>query len=113
MYNGVIGKYHNINLTLGANVKEDKTNYNQIRYIGFPLSGMSDRKFANRIDKETLQSNHTRLVGAFLQGNYTFNDIYLLDVSLRLDGSSEFGANNRFATFWSGEQVSMSIITLL
>lgn len=102
MYNGVIGKYHNINLTLGANVKEDKTNYNQIRYIGFPLSGMSDRKFANRIDKETLQSNHTRLVGAFLQGNYTFNDIYLLDVSLRLDGSSEFGANNRFATFWSG-----------
>ena len=37
----------------------------------------------------------------FLSGNYTYDDIYLLDLSVRLDGSSEFGSDNRVAPFWA------------
>lgn len=32
--------------------------------------------------------------------NYTWNNIYLLDLSGRLDGSSKFGSK-RYAPFWS------------
>ncbi len=34
-------------------------------------------------------------------GNYAFNSKYLFQVSLRRDGSSRFGANKRWANFWS------------
>lgn len=33
--------------------------------------------------------------------NYTWNNIYLLDLSGRLDGSSKFGSKKRYAPFWS------------
>lgn len=35
------------------------------------------------------------------QANYSFKDRYMLTASLRRDGSSRFGANNRWANFWS------------
>ncbi|MFR1240324.1 MAG: hypothetical protein ACLSDJ_04020 [Butyricimonas faecihominis] len=33
--------------------------------------------------------------------NYSYKDIYLLDASIRVDGSSAFGADKRYAPFWS------------
>ena len=33
--------------------------------------------------------------------NYSYDNIYLLDASLRLDGSSQFGSEKKWATFWS------------
>ncbi|TNE51742.1 MAG: TonB-dependent receptor [Bacteroidetes bacterium] len=35
------------------------------------------------------------------QASYSFKSRYMLTASLRRDGSSRFGANNRWATFWS------------
>lgn len=39
------------------------------------------------------------LVSFFAKANYSFDNRYLLGVTLRHDGSSRFGANNRYATF--------------
>lgn len=39
------------------------------------------------------------LVSFFGKANYSFDDRYLLGLTLRYDGSSRFGANNRYATF--------------
>lgn len=33
--------------------------------------------------------------------NYSYDDIYLFDGSIRLDGSSEFGSEKKYAPFWS------------
>jgi len=33
--------------------------------------------------------------------NYTFDNRYFADASFRVDGSSQFGADNKFAPFWS------------
>ncbi len=38
----------------------------------------------------------------FARLNYSYQDIYLLDASLRIDGSSEFGSDKRYAPFFSG-----------
>ena len=35
----------------------------------------------------------------FARLNYSYQDIYLLDASLRIDGSSEFGSDKRYAPF--------------
>lgn len=39
------------------------------------------------------------LVSFFGKANYSFDDRYLLGLTLRYDGSSRFGPNNRYATF--------------
>lgn len=41
----------------------------------------------------------TRLIGEFVRLNYGFNDKYLLQGTLRRDGGSMFGANNRWGFF--------------
>lgn len=37
----------------------------------------------------------------FFNGNYSYDGKYLFQASVRRDGSSHFGANKRWATFWS------------
>lgn len=44
-------------------------------------------------------AGHWALLSTFGRLNYAFKDKYLLTATYRLDGSSRFGENNRFATF--------------
>ncbi len=43
----------------------------------------------------------TRSVGVTGAVNYSFDERYLADLSLRYNGSSAFGSDNRWGTFWS------------
>ncbi|NLR81121.1 SusC/RagA family TonB-linked outer membrane protein [Chitinophaga eiseniae] len=43
----------------------------------------------------------TRSVGLTGSVNYTYDERYFMDLSLRSDGASQFGKLNRFAPFWS------------
>lgn len=93
---------HNINLSVGLNATESKQDYEQTHYRGFPNSNLSEKKYAREVvGLPSISDNHTRLVGTFLTLNYTYNDIYLADASVRFDGSSEFGSDKRWGTFWS------------
>ena len=42
-----------------------------------------------------------RSIGLTSNVNYTYDNRYYVDLSLRTDGSSQFGSKNRFAPFWS------------
>ncbi len=100
MYNNTIRK-HNINLSGGINAQE--TNAFQIysKYKGFPSASQHTIGFANTIvTKPTGSDNKTRLGGLFISGNYTYDNIYLADASIRVDGSSEFGSDSKYAPFW-------------
>lgn len=43
----------------------------------------------------------TRSLGITTAANYSYDERYLLDLSLRFNGSSVFGSDNRWGTFWS------------
>ena len=45
--------------------------------------------------------NDYGLVSFFGRAEYNYKDLYYADASLRSDASSRFGAQNRWATFWS------------
>ncbi|SEM25839.1 TonB-linked outer membrane protein, SusC/RagA family [bacterium A37T11] len=93
---------HNVNFSLGYNATEDKANNTNSFFRGFPSAELHDQKYAHEIvNTPAVQDKISRLMGTFMFANYTYKDIYLADVSARLDGSSEFGSDNRFATFWS------------
>jgi len=93
---------HNINLSAGFNAKSMDYNYVSSQYRGFSNSNYNSPAYAYEIVKKPeLSDNKTRLFGSFAALNYTLNDIYLFDASFRLDGSSEFGAERKWAPFWS------------
>ena len=100
-YNRFIGR-HNINTSLGMNIMENKSKSLSARYEGFPSGSLSSPNYAQTVVGKPSQSEqHSRLMGFLGMVNYSYDNIYLFDASARLDGSSKFGSDNKFAPFWS------------
>ncbi|KIO44684.1 hypothetical protein BA92_06500 [Sanguibacteroides justesenii] len=101
-YNDMIG-FHNINLVAGINVKESSDESRSVYLRDIPTGGFSNPQFAREFpNAPTVYQQKTRLFGAMVSMNYTYNNIYLADATWRLDGNSAFGSETRFAPFWSG-----------
>ena len=95
-------KKHFINATAGVEAVESHSSSNSMRYQGFPMGSVHSSEFAaKQKDKTKHSETNSRLFGLLASVNYSYNDIYLFDGSWRLDGSSQFGADKRFAPFWS------------
>ena len=100
-YNRSFGK-HNINFSMGINLRTTHDEYSNSHYRGFPDAQRHQPAYAYEIvTKPSFSDNETRLLGGFATFNYSYNNIYLLDGSYRFDGSSEFGADRKWAPFWS------------
>lgn len=101
-YSGQFGN-HFLNGALGGNLIQDKFSNEGYSVIGFPSGSMDYISFGKEFENQTAEGTEgvSRLLGAFLNVNYTWNNIYMVDVSGRLDGSSQFGSDKRVAPFWS------------
>lgn len=100
-YNKALGD-HMVNALAGVSMKETTLGGDGSTYIGFPSGVLSSPEYAKQIYKKTSFNESTnRLVGFLVSLNYSYRDLYLLDASMRIDGSSAFGSERRFAPFWS------------
>ena len=76
-----------------------------MRAEGFPNDNMNHISFGVQYDSSTGKPTGTegisRSIGGIASLNYSYDDRYLFDANYRLTGSSEFGANNRWGSFWS------------
>lgn len=67
--------------------------------------GFNNLSFAQDFDQGegTIASfrNTHQIVGFFGRANLNWNDTYFLNGSVRREGSSRFGENNKFGTFWA------------
>jgi TonB-linked SusC/RagA family outer membrane protein len=97
------GERHSFNLTAGFSIQKTSNRF----------SSLIGQNFANDVLKnENINSAGTKIVSNDLQrfdlqswygrANYTLNDKYLLTVTARADGSTKFGADNKWAFFPSG-----------
>ncbi|MEB3374878.1 TonB-dependent receptor [Bacteroides sp. CR5/BHMF/2] len=101
-YNHSIKK-NNLNFLAGVNARSSAGNGLAISYRGFPSGTLSAPGYAHSIYGNPSASDmKSRLLGALATFNYSYDNIYLADVSTRFDGNSEFGSDNRFAPFFSG-----------
>ena len=101
MYNRQFKK-HFINATAGIEAVESHSSSNRMTFTGFPMGSVHSSEFAAKQDEKTKRNEtNSRLFGLLASVNYSYNDIYLFDGSWRMDGSSQFGADKRFAPFWS------------
>lgn len=94
---------HNVNLSAAWEASSNNYDETSAHYRGFPSGQFHSPNYAAEIYKKPSRTEGaSRMVSAFVTGNYTWNDVYLADFSVRFDGSSDFGANQRWAPFFSG-----------
>lgn len=94
------GEKHEINAYLGYE-------YNEYRY--YDHTGQGSGMFqGNEIlsgtasnPKVTGTKSEEKNAAYFFNGNYSYDSKYLFQVMFRIDGSSRFGADKRWAPFWS------------
>lgn len=100
-YNKSFNK-HNLNASAGWEINTSTYDNLSAHYRGFPSGQFHSLNYANEIYKKPTKTEGTsRMVSMLATANYTWNNIYLVDASVRFDGSSEFGANQRWAPFFS------------
>ena len=101
MYNNTF-RGHNLNICLSSSMRQTQSTASETHYRGFPGGDLVSSNYAAEVyGKPSSSDNTTRLVGALFTSNYTYNDIYLADLTGRIDGSSEFGSDKRWSMFWS------------
>lgn len=68
---------------------------------GFPndKTWVFDKDKATTVNFNTINANKNALISYFGRLQYNYNDKYLLAASMRYDGSSKFGPNNRWGFF--------------
>lgn len=104
-YAKTINDDHNIFINGGVNIAQNKFR-EEIHYTeGFPSANMNDIMFASSYNSDKMRpsgiTGFTREFGMLSMFSYTYQDRLLFDATFRLNASSVFGTEKRFAPFWS------------
>src|SRR5690606_32029503 len=82
----------------GNTLQKESYDLTSVTGIGFPSDEFT--KIASSATQYgTSRSTTSALVSFFGKGTYIFADKYILDASIRADGSSRFGKENKWAYF--------------
>ena len=102
-WNYTFDKKHHINLMLGQEMQRKSYFYEYYSGSDFPFadSGMRDLTTAGSWNDSEYYKREARLASYFADAHYSYDDKYYISGSFRRDGSSVFGANNRWGNFWS------------
>ena len=99
-YNKVFGD-HRLNAMAGLSWTERTQNWNKARTEGFSDDFFEDYNMSAGTTPSSPESswNRWRMNSYFLRFAYTYKDRYSATVTGRVDGSSKFGENNKYAFF--------------
>ena len=99
-YNKVFGD-HRLNAMAGLSWTERTQNWNKARTEGFSDDFFEDYNMSAGTTPSSPEAswNRWRMNSYFLRFAYTYKDRYSATVTGRVDGSSKFGENNKYAFF--------------
>ena len=103
-WNHTFNDVHNISILLGQETQKRTYYYEYYEGADFPFakSGMRDMSTAGQMDMGAEYSKQERTLASFFADlHYDYANRYYVSGSIRRDGSSLFGANHRWGTFWS------------
>jgi TonB-linked SusC/RagA family outer membrane protein len=95
---------HKVDALAGLSFQEDATERVTSEGQNFEYQDQKEWGINNALTPILTENTYTRtrLLSTFLRANYTFDNRYLFTASIRADGSSRFGTNNKWAYFPSG-----------
>lgn len=103
-YNKVFAEKHMIYAGVNMDVENSEGHSYTFSAEGFPSGALDFLAAAMQYKKDGKPSGNeskSRRVGIVANANYSFHDRFFVDGSYRTDGSSLYGADRRFAGFWS------------
>ena len=101
-YDNTFNKIHHLTVMVGTSAQENKVNYmnGSIQNFASDLTQQLD----NGLNQKVVGGNASEwsLLSYMGRVNYSYKDKYLVTGTIRRDGSSRFGANNKWGIFPSG-----------
>lgn len=104
-YGKVLAEKHSLNANIRADIRESNNENVLFRATGFPAASNGNPSFAYSYKPDSrpeAQMAKTRTNSLLVSANYAYEGRYLADVSFRYDGSTAFGANKKYAPYYSG-----------
>ncbi|TAE46749.1 MAG: TonB-dependent receptor [Bacteroidetes bacterium] len=98
-YSKTLSEAHSINAIAGIEFQETQVKATSISAQQFPVDDLKTIFSAATITAGSSTINPYNFLSYFARVNYGYKQRYLLTLSARSDGSSRFGANNRFGFF--------------
>lgn len=103
-YQTTFNERHDLTLIAGTTALQNRYDGSGGANTNLPSNDPDDAYISNTIDPIASQSayqyaSESSLYSYFGKANYAFDDTYLFSATFRADGSSRFGANNRFGYF--------------
>lgn len=103
-YNKMFGTGTLLSVLAGSNINTSETNSNGYSGTGIFSDRLAHPAFATSYPeggRPTGSQDISRSAGFYLNGNVIYDDRYFADASIRYEGSSKFGSDQRYAPFWS------------
>lgn len=100
-YNKVWKNKHVLASYFRYNIKQNKTHSAGVLSTGYPNDNMDEVFLGAKVQSTDGDEGTTRSFGGVATVSYTYDQRYAADLNGRMDASSEFGRNNRYAPFWS------------
>lgn len=94
-----INEKHSINILAGTEFNKDKLYTFSLTSRGFPSSSVNTLENGSTPIAATTSRQDWAVISYFGSAQYDYDKKYFISFSGRTDGSSRFGANNKFATF--------------
>ncbi|WPP53698.1 SusC/RagA family TonB-linked outer membrane protein [Catalinimonas niigatensis] len=98
-YTKSFAEIHNIDAVFGMSYQQSTTDATEVEGREFPSNAYRQIVSAADITGGESTESGFSFLSYFAQANYKLRDRYLFSVSGRVDGSSRFGANNRYGFF--------------
>lgn len=100
----VLADKHQMFFNIGVNMREDRSEYISHHVIGFPNERLDFMGAGLGYILNSRPSGNeaiTRELGGLAVMNYSYDNRFLADISIRSTGSSMFGTEKRWGQFWS------------
>lgn len=100
-YNKKFNENHNLNVLAGFSAQEQRTDTSSMTAGSFP-NDLVHTLNAGVVNAGNTFSEEWSLLSYLARANYSYKGKYLVTAAIRADGSSRFGANNKWGYFPSG-----------
>ncbi|KOS05837.1 hypothetical protein AM493_07145 [Flavobacterium akiainvivens] len=102
-YNKVFADRHDVSLLLGSTLMKNYNDYTDVRARGFASDDFNYQYLNGASQRENFQLGSDfvtqTMLSYFARANYTLDGKYSITGTIRRDGSSKFGPNNKWGTF--------------
>ena len=103
-YGKLFREVHQLNAVIGTNFRSAETKNEGYEAVGFPNGNFTRPSFATGFadgSKPEYTETVNRSNSYYLNMGYAYDDRYLLDANIRMDGTSLFGSSKQYTETWA------------